>query len=97
MASCPVWMSSRACRRHATSIARAHEDGRSGREIGVWGDLTYVEGERAWSVTTQRRGTHREMKEIGKVQRAVEGREAARGISRTAVFEFMLAEWLSSR
>jgi predicted ATPase/DNA-binding SARP family transcriptional activator len=58
---------------HAASIAAITEAVAIGRDIGVWGDLTYVEGRLA--VIHARAGDlDRAYAELGQVQRAVEGR-----------------------
>jgi predicted ATPase len=78
---------------HATSIAVITEAVAIGREIGVWGDLTYVEGRLA--VIHARAGDlDRAQREIGQVQRAVEARGGQVDTDRWVAF--MLAE-LASR
>jgi predicted ATPase/DNA-binding winged helix-turn-helix (wHTH) protein len=77
---------------HATSIAAITEAVAIGREIGVWGDLTYVEGRLA--VIHARAGDlHRAQQEIGQVQRAVEARGGQVDTDRWVAF--MLAELAS--
>jgi hypothetical protein len=78
---------------HATSIAAITEAVGIGREIGVWGDLTYVEGRLA--VIHARAGDlDRAQQEIGQVQRAVQARGGQVDTDRWVAF--MLAE-LASR
>jgi predicted ATPase len=78
---------------HATSIAAITEAVAIGREIGVWGDLTYVEARLA--VIHARAGDlGRAYAEIGQVQRAVEARGGQVDTDRWVAF--MLAE-LASR
>jgi predicted ATPase/DNA-binding SARP family transcriptional activator len=77
---------------HATSITAITEAVAIGREIGVWGDLTYVEGRLA--VIHARAGDlDRAQKEIGQVQRAVEARGGQVDTDRWVAF--MLAELAS--
>jgi predicted ATPase/DNA-binding SARP family transcriptional activator len=78
---------------HATSIAAMTEAVAIGREIGVWADLTYVEGRLA--VIHARAGDlDQAQQEIGQVQRAVEARGGQVDTDRWVAF--MLAE-LASR
>jgi tetratricopeptide (TPR) repeat protein len=77
---------------HAASAAALTEAVRIGREIGVWGDLTYVEGRLA--VIHARAGDlDRAYAEIGQVQRAVEARGGRVDTDRWV--GFMLAELAS--
>ena len=77
---------------HATSVAAITEAVAIGREIGVWGDLTYVEGRLA--VIHARAGDlDRAQKEISQVQRAVEARGGQVDTDRWVAF--MLAELAS--
>jgi ATP/maltotriose-dependent transcriptional regulator MalT len=77
---------------HATSIAAITEAVAIGREIGVWGDLTYVEGRLA--VIHARAGDlDRAQQEIGQVQRAMEARGGQVDTDRWVAF--MLAELAS--
>jgi predicted ATPase len=77
---------------HATSIAAITEAVAIGREIGVWGDLTYVEGRLA--VIHARAGDlDRAREEIGQVQRAMEARGGQVDTDRWVAF--MLAELAS--
>jgi predicted ATPase/DNA-binding winged helix-turn-helix (wHTH) protein len=77
---------------HATSIAAITEAVAIGREIGVWGDLTYVEGRLA--VIHARAGDlDRAQEEIGQVRRAVEARGGQVDTDRWVAF--MLAELAS--
>jgi predicted ATPase/DNA-binding SARP family transcriptional activator len=78
---------------HAASIVAITEATAIGREFGVWGDLTYVEGRLA--VIYARAGdTDRAHAEIGQVQRAMEARGGQVDTDRWVAF--MLAE-LASR
>ena len=77
---------------HATSIAAITEAVAIGREIGVWGDLTYVEGRLA--VIHARAGDlERAYAELGQVRRAVEARGGQVDTDRWVAF--MLAELAS--
>ena len=77
---------------HAASIAAITEAVAIGREIGVWGDLTYVEGRLA--VIHARAGDlARAQQEIGQVQRAVLARGGQVDTDRWVAF--MLAELAS--
>jgi len=77
---------------HATSIAAITEAVAIGREIGVWGDLTYVEGRLA--VIHARAGDlERAYAEFGQVQREVEARGGRVDTDRWVAF--MLAELAS--
>jgi hypothetical protein len=77
---------------HETSIAAITEAVAIGREIGVWGDLTYVEGRLA--VIHARAGDlDRAQEEIGQVRRAVEARGGQVDTDRWTAF--MLAELAS--
>jgi predicted ATPase/DNA-binding winged helix-turn-helix (wHTH) protein len=77
---------------HATSIIAITEAVAIGREIGVWGDLTYVEARLA--VIHARAGDlDRAQQEIGQVQRAVEARGGQVDTDRWVAF--MLAELAS--
>jgi predicted ATPase/DNA-binding SARP family transcriptional activator len=78
---------------HATSIAAITEAAAIGREIGVWGDLTYVEGRLA--VVHARAGDlDRGYAEIARVRRSIEARGGHVDTDRWV--SFMLAE-LASR
>jgi predicted ATPase/DNA-binding SARP family transcriptional activator len=78
---------------HAASIAAITEAAAIGREIGVWGDLTYVEGRLA--VVHARAGDlDRGYAEISRVQRSIEARGGQVDTDRWV--SFMLAE-LASR
>ncbi|MGH3249786.1 MAG: hypothetical protein ACRDOI_26785, partial [Trebonia sp.] len=77
---------------HAASIAAITEAAAIGREIGVWGDLTYVEGRRA--VIYARAGDiDRAYAEMTQVRRAVEARGGQVDTDRWVAF--MLAELAS--
>jgi predicted ATPase/DNA-binding winged helix-turn-helix (wHTH) protein len=77
---------------HAASIAAITEAVAIGREIGVWGDLTYVEGRLA--VIHARAGDlDRAYAELGQVRRAVEARGGQVDTDRWVAF--MLAELAS--
>jgi tetratricopeptide (TPR) repeat protein len=77
---------------HPASVAALTEAVAIGREIGVWGDLTYVEGRLA--VIHARAGDlDRAYAEIGQVQRAVEARGGQVDTDRWVAF--MLAELAS--
>ena len=78
---------------HATSIAAITEAVAIGREIGIWGDLTYVEGRLA--VIHARAGDlDRAYAELRQVQRSVEARGGQVDTDRWV--SFMMAE-LASR
>jgi predicted ATPase/DNA-binding SARP family transcriptional activator len=77
---------------HAASIATITEAAAIGREIGVWGDLTYVEGRLA--VVHARAGDlDRGYAEIARVRRSIEARGGRVDTDRWVAF--MLAELAS--
>jgi predicted ATPase/DNA-binding SARP family transcriptional activator len=79
---------------HAASIAAITEAAAIGREISVWGDLTYIEGRLA--VIHARAGDlDRGYAEIARVQRSVEARGGQVDTDRWVAF--MLAELASRR
>jgi hypothetical protein len=77
---------------HAASVAALTEAAAIGREIGVWGDLTYIEGRLA--VVRARTGDlNRGYAEMARVQRSVEARGGRVDTDRWVAF--MLAELAS--
>jgi predicted ATPase/DNA-binding SARP family transcriptional activator len=70
---------------HAASVAAITEAAAIGRELGVWGDLTYVEGRLA--VIHARAGDlDRANAELGQVQRAMEARSGQVDTDRWVAF-----------